>query len=907
MHTRDIENNVRHSVLTRLSLLRANLEGKITGNARLVQGLVASIAAEPNMSQQKFAELAQYLFNEHSQLRNISASPDLTIRYIYPIPGNESAIGLNLLESAEQRESVLKARDSGNRTLSGPVNLVQGGQGFIARFPVFIDQGIDGEKKFWGLISGVIDVGRLYQASGLLDFVEEFDIAIRGHDGLGKAGKVFLGNAHIFDRQPVLLDITLPDGTWQIAAIPIGGWSAASGNHVLFRIGLIVAGTLILLPLIIIETFYQKRQESEARLSALFEMSPVGIALNDYATGLFLEVNEALSAPTGYTRDELLHLSYWDITPGEYAADEEKQLNALSAEGHYGPYQKEYLRKDGSRYPVKLNGVVIHDASGRKLIWSIVEDITASMQAEHALLESRKKYRQLVEDIGDKFVIYSHKAASGAVTFVSGGMDKVFGIPKDEVIGKSWDSFVNWHPESREQARSVYTRMQAGTLDFIQFEMSFIHPDGLPRTILVSCHPATDEESNAVIEGIVEDITERKAAEHALIAAREEAERANHAKSEFLSSMSHELRTPMNAILGFSQLLELEKLSDLHAKYVKEIKNAGIHLLALIDEVLDLAKIESGRINLKLEPVALAPIIDECLVLTKLQASNQAIRLTHTDFSAITLRADRIRLKQVLLNLISNAIKYNRKGGQVHIETFLDRRGYVKVSVSDTGKGIPEHKLVELFQPFNRLDAAHFGIDGTGIGLYLTRQLIELMDGKVGVISELDKGSTFWFELSIAAQAPPQSPVCIGSAQLQEAVYKSQCRSQTIVYIEDNASNIDLVRHILSYRPRIRLLAALTPEQGIILITAHRPDLVLLDINLPSMDGFEVLRKIKSLPDCAAIPVIAVTARAMPNDIEAGKQAGFAAYLTKPLHIEPFLKTIDDLSDPIVDLGFQSD
>ncbi|MBX3617136.1 PAS domain S-box protein [Nitrosomonas sp.] len=896
LHSRHSQHELHNSMLIRLSLLRANLEGKITSNAQLVQGLVASISVEPNLSQDKFAELARHLFNKQSQLRNIGGAPDLVIRYMYPIQDNEAAIGLDLRKHPEQLDAVLRARRSGQMVLAGPLDLVQGGLGLIARIPVFTDDPETGNQVFWGAISAVIDVNRLYRASGLPDFAREFDIAIRGKDGLGKDGEVFFGAAQIFEQQPVLLDITLPTGSWQIAAIPKGGWPTVSSDQLYFRLGLIVTGALILLPLIIIGKFHQKRLASEVRLNALFEMSPVGITLNDYRTGKFLEVNNALLTPTGYTRAELLNLTYWDITPNEYFQGEKERLNTLDRQGYYSAFKKEYIRKDGSRYPVELNGVVIYDASGRKLIWSIVEDITISLHAERALLESKKKYQQLVENIGDKFVIYSHKAHTGVMTYVTGGMEKIFGLNNAEVIGRSWDQLINWLPDSREQAYGVVKSMIAGEIGFFQFEMSFIHPNGTERTILASCHPATDEQGDIAIEGIVEDITERKAAERAIIAAQQEAERANKAKSEFLSHMSHELRTPMNAILGFSQLLEMEKLDELHLKYIKEIRNAGVHLLTLIDDVLDLAKIESGRIDLKLEAVALTPLLEECLVLTELQAARHAIVMTHTDCTDAVLRADRIRLKQVLINLLSNAIKYNRKGGKVHIDCrHSNSPGFVHIRITDTGKGIAANKLIELFQPFNRLDAAYSGIDGTGIGLYLTRQLVESMHGRIGVDSTPDQGSTFWFELPIDSLSGYSATFVDLPSAGPFLPLPSPHKEQVIVYIEDNVSNIELVKQFMNHRPQTRLLTALTPEQGLELLQQHQPDLILLDINLPSMSGFEVLNRIRQLPAYTTTPVIAVTARAMPDDIEAGLKAGFTAYLTKPLDIERFLKIIDSI------------
>ncbi len=897
LHSRNMERELRFSVFTQFSLLRAKLEGYITSNVQLVQGLAASISVEPDLSTEKFTQLSRYLFNDRSQLRNIGAAPDLVIRYMYPLQNNESAVGLDYREHPAQLAAVLRARDTGNLISDGPIDLVQGGQGFIVRIPVFLDNQKSNERTFWGIISAVIDVDRLYTASGLADVEHEFDIAIRIRDKYDQEGKVFFGENHIFDQQPVLLDISLPSGSWQMAAVPKGGWAAANTGDVLFRLGLILVGLLILLPLIAIGRFQQRNRDSETRLRALFDMSPVGIALNDYATGRFIEVNDALLVSSGYSRKELLNMTYWDITPKEYVMQEAQQLESLQESGHFGPYQKEYIRKNDGRYPVQLNGVVIYDISGRKLIWSIVEDISKRIDAEQAVRESRGKYQRLVEDIGDQFVIYSHRATTGEVTYVSGGMHKVFGLTKEETMGKSWDSIINWLPEYRERAHSIIRQIIEGKIDFIQFDMCFIHPGGDQRTILVSCHSVTDPKGDLFIEGIVEDITERKNSERALITARHEAERANKAKSEFLSSMSHELRTPMNAILGFSQLLEIEDLSEAHQKYIKEIKNAGIHLLALIDQVLDLAKIEAGRIYLRLEPVEVGSLIGECISLVRNQADKLNVSVIHTDMSDQFLHTDRIRLKQVMLNLISNAIKYNRAGGQVHIDASeSEKPGYLKIFVTDTGIGIAANKLMELFQPFNRLDASNTEIEGTGIGLSLTRRIIQLMGGTIGVESELGVGSTFWFELPVEGYSNDTVAPMVSSIKQFDSDRNKIVKNkvvQTIVYIEDNPINLELVAKILAYRQHIQLIPAPTPELGIELIKMHHPDLVLLDINLPGMNGFEVLKTLKSLSVIADIPVIAITSRAMEHNIEEGYAAGFADYLTKPLNVTQFLSSID--------------
>ena len=381
---------LKHSLVTQVSAVRARLEGNINNNIQLVKGLVVAISIEPDMTQQRFKALSSPLLSGHSQIRNIAAAPNLIIRYMNPVSGNEAAIGMDYRTVPDQYETVNRARETGALILAGPVNLVQGGQGLIVRIPVFTNLQTDSESKFWGIVSSVIDVEKFYAASGLYSNDLNFNIAIRGKDALGDQGELIFGDNNIFERDPVLTDITLPHGSWQLAAVPKGGWLQNIDKINSFRFELLIIGLVVLVPLIMLSKFMAKKRESETRLRLLFELSPVGIALNDYDTGEFVEVNDALLAPTGYTFDELVKLSYWDITPSEYNNKEDEMLKSLEQIGQYGPYEKEYFRKDGSRLPVLLNGMVIHDSSDKKMIWSFVEDISKRKQAEKSLQRSQK-------------------------------------------------------------------------------------------------------------------------------------------------------------------------------------------------------------------------------------------------------------------------------------------------------------------------------------------------------------------------------------------------------------------------------------------------------------------------------------------------------------------------------------
>ncbi|MDT8403814.1 response regulator [Sulfuriflexus sp.] len=554
-------------------------------------------------------------------------------------------------------------------------------------------------------------------------------------------------------------------------------------------------------------------------------------------------------------------------------------------------------------YVVIMDDEPLVDASRRIAVLQIFASrIVAELErrrVEQAMAHHKERLRrgQMFANIGT----WEWNIQTGEL-YWSERIAPLFGYVEGDVE-TTYDNFLAAvHPDDRE---AVVNAINACIEQDIPYEIEHRvqWQDGTVRWLLERGDVVRDDKGKPLqMLGVVQDIDDRKRAELALADARDEAERANQAKSEFLSSMSHELRTPMNAIIGFSQLLEYEEnLAEEHKVDVREIRKAGDHLLNLINEILDLAKVESGHINLLLEQIEICPVVEECLSFVTPLASKRAIHLSHHGLAGVVVRADRTRLRQALLNLLSNAVKYNREGGSVELKIQASDEHYLCIGVSDTGPGIPAERINELFQPFNRLDAENSKIEGTGIGLTLTRRIIEMMGGRVVVESEMGVGSTFWIELPIESIVPSMHSTTRGEdAGAGDGLVDENTDAwhYTILYIEDNPVNLKLVTQILGRRKYIHLSTAHTPGLGIELATARQPDLILLDINLPGMDGYQVMEVLKAEPDLKNIPVIALTARAMSRDIERGKAAGFREYLTKPINVAEFLGVVDAYLPP---------
>ncbi|MDP3544490.1 MAG: PAS domain S-box protein, partial [Elusimicrobiota bacterium] len=586
------------------------------------------------------------------------------------------------------------------------------------------------------------------------------------------------------------------------------------------------------------------------------------------------------------------------ITPGFEA------LVFKASRGIEDIYELTYIRKDGSRFPAVVSVTALRDDQNAIIGYLLIgTDNTARKQveAEQKLLDQRLRDQQfytrsLIESNIDAIIT---TAPSGIITDVNKQMEALTGCTRDELIGAPFKNYFT-DPEAAEAGiKQVLSEKKV-----VNYELTARARDG--KETVVSYNATTFYDRDRRLQGVfasARDVTERRRLDQVLQeknveleSARALAEKANLAKSDFLSSMSHELRSPLNAILGFGQLMESDSPppSPAQKESIGQILRAGWHLLKLIDEILDLAKVESGQVPMSREPVSLAEVMLECQGMVETQAQQHGVKMEFPEFERpCYVRADRTRLKQVLINLLSNSIKYNRPEGTVVVACVPGSSDRTRISVRDTGAGLSPEKLAQLFQPFNRLGRETSGEEGTGIGLVVAKRLVELMAGVIGVESGVGTGSVFWFELKAVAE--PEFTAEEGEAAAVSRTFAAPgSRRHVLLYVEDNPANMKLVEQIIARQPDITLLTAVDGKSGIELARARRPDVILMDINLPGISGIQALKLLGEDPATAHIPVVAISANAMPLDIERGMKAGFFRYITKPIKVADFMEALSE-------------
>ena len=525
--------------------------------------------------------------------------------------------------------------------------------------------------------------------------------------------------------------------------------------------------------------------------------------------------------------------------------------------------------------------------------------------AQVRLDKARARYFELY-DLAP--VGYCTISEQGLVTEANLATATLLGLSRTHIVGQPISRFIE---RAHQDCYYMHRKQVMSTGNAHTCELQLLKSDHQPLWVDMTTNTAFEEGGEWVLRVVLSDITSRKKMDQlleqkntALEQARLIADKSNRAKSDFLSSMSHELRTPLNAILGFAQLIDAGTPPPTPAqkRSVGQILQAGWYLLDLINEILDLAVVESGKLSLELRAMSLADVMLECLTMIEPQAEKRGISVQFAALAApCFVLADSTRFKQVLINLLSNAIKYNKPHGTVVMSCTETAGGRVRIEVEDTGEGLSPEKIVQLFQPFNRLGQETRTEQGTGIGLVMTKRLVELMGGTIGVKSAVGAGSTFWIEMNLITEQARNTAIAQALAQEPRlsmpeitALHKSDAQLHTLLYIEDDSANLLLIESLMGHRPDIHLLSANDGLKGLSLAQANLPDIILTDIHLPGIGGFELLGKLQDNLATRHIPVVGLSANAIPSDVEKGLAAGFYRYLTKPIKIDVFMAMLDE-------------
>ncbi len=646
---------------------------------------------------------------------------------------------------------------------------------------------------------------------------------------------------------------------------------------------------------VVIKLLETRRVDAKAvQLSHVLDQAALAIFTLNAADLRIVDTNDYASRLSLYSPAELSGRPF-DTLLADSAGEVRRAVAALlSGDCDNADVASSLVCRDGTRLPIELRIRLSDDGEGPVAL-VIMKDVTRLRRAEEQLRQSDHYLHSVVDNIPAAVSYWDRDLRN---RFANAAHFDWFGLTPEQIRGRHVRDVVG--DALYETNRPNIDGALRGERQF--FERAMATPSGAMRYSQSTYVPDIQDGTVVGFFAHVADITARRQIEMALEASEvrlaqeaEQARRANAAKSEFLAGMSHELRTPLNAVIGFSQMLLLDSdgnLTEAQKEYCRFIESGGQHLLGVISQVLELSAIESNRMKLSIDRVQVEYVLQRVSDLMEPIATKAGVHLEVTGWDAPDIRADDLRLSQILMNLVSNAIKYNRPGGAVRVTTAVIADDRVRFSVADTGNGIAPANQAKLFRPFERLGAERSAIEGTGIGLTLVAKLTEAMGGAVGFTSEVGKGSTFWIDLPRETAAPDTAETPVEAAVAAPA---PEPAGYVVLYVEDNRVNLQLMERLIATVKGARMLSAPTPAMGLDLACAYRPDVIILDINLPDMDGYQMLAALRARPETRDVPVLALTASAMPRDIERGIAAGFTGYLTKPIQVKTLLGTINEL------------
>ena len=663
---------------------------------------------------------------------------------------------------------------------------------------------------------------------------------------------------------------------------------------------------------------------SRERYFDLYDLAPVA-----YCTvseqGQILEANMTAAVLLGTTRSKLVgqRISRYIVKSHQdtYYLHTKRMFTSAQPKA----FELQMSKGDGVDFWVSMQTAFVRDASGTPVQRMVLHDVTERVVAQLEIRESEERYRNLFNSIDAGFCVIDmifdaqQKPVDYRFLEINPSFEKQSGMV--DAVGKRlleftselepyWFEMFGKVAVTGEAIRFVRAAKPLGGRTFDLYAFKVGGPDG--RKVAILFTNITERRQQEVQKELLSRELRRKNSD--LVLAITSAEKANRVKTDFLSSMSHELRTPLSAILGFAQLLESGKPAPTASqkRSIDQILKAGWYLLELINEILDLAKIESGKLSLSMQPTPLEGVLRECEALIGPMAQKGGVRVSFAaPQAAYAVQADDTRMKQVLFNLLSNAIKYNKAGGTVNVTCRAVTPARVRISVEDTGNGLTPQQITQLFEPFNRLGQETTAVQGTGIGLVMTKRLVEMMGGEIGVHSTVGMGSVFWVEMNLVSVLPSSAEVEVkvevevaaeaeaeadADADADAGVTPSAKSLCTLLYVEDNPASLMLMQDLMARRPDIHLLTATDALSGVTLARAERPDVILMDINLPGISGLEALNILLGDPRTAHIPVVALSANAIPADIARGLAAGFFSYLTKPLKVNELMQTLDAAS-----------